>query len=45
MKRKAKKGGKNIFKIATKDPNKSAKEFMQTVKSGKGNLGKGFFTV
>lgn len=33
------------FKIATKDPNKSAKDFMKTVKSGKGNLGKSFFAI
>lgn len=37
--------GKDIFKIGTKNPNASAKDFMKTVKSGKGNLGKSFFAI
>jgi hypothetical protein len=35
----------SIFKIGTKNPNKSASDFMKTVKSGKGNLGKSFFKI
>lgn len=34
-----------MFRIGAKDPNKSAKDFMKTVKSGKGNLGKKFYTL
>jgi hypothetical protein len=33
------------FGVRVKDPNKSAREWMKTVKSGKGNLGKGFFKI
>ncbi len=40
-----KKKSTNMFKIRTKDPNKLAKEFANTVKTGKGNLGKGFFKI
>jgi hypothetical protein len=33
------------YGVRVKDPSKSAREFMKTVKSGKGNLGKGFFKI
>jgi hypothetical protein len=34
-----------MFRIGTKSPEKSAKDFMKTVKSGKGGFGKAFFKV
>jgi hypothetical protein len=34
-----------MFKIGTKNPDKSAKDFMKTVKSGKGGFGKKFYSI
>ncbi len=45
MARKKRKVTDKIFRIGTKDPKSSAKDFMKTVKSGKGNFGKSFFKV
>ena len=33
------------FKIATKDVKTLSKDFMKTARSGKGNLGKSFFSI
>ena len=34
-----------MFKIGAKNPNTSAKDFMKTVKTGKGGFGKKFYTI
>jgi hypothetical protein len=45
MAKKRKQKVDSIFKIGTKDPKTLSKDFMKTVKSGKGNLGKSFFKI
>jgi hypothetical protein len=45
MARKKRQKVDKMFKIGTKNPSKSASDFMKTVKSGKGNFGKSFFKV
>lgn len=45
MARKKRKVTDRTFKIATKDTKTLSKDFMKTVKSGKGNFGKAFFKV